>query len=234
MRKFIFYLLLLTAISINAQESYFTIYNFSVEPQNEATVYKLVNDYYSTNKTEGVTVSFYENHFNDNGNNFTHSIVFSGSFDDIGNMYSLGNNDAWNLFLTKVNQHIKEGFSSAMGTSIASYGDVDTSHPVQKYILLHVEDGDAFDAAYKVFNSKHNPDGRITMMGNITAGQSPYGENRWVVNGFKDFKAAIGGANKLLSEQALEERGKGWDEFRSTHGGVTLVRTGLRVLLGQW
>ncbi len=234
MKKFIVYLLFLTAISINAQESYFTIYNFSVEPQNEATVYQLVDDYYSANKAEGVAVSLYENHFNDSGNNFTHGLVFAGSFDAVGNMYSGGNNDTWNLFLTKLNQHIKEGFSSAMGTSIASFGDSSISHPAQRYIMLHVEDGDAFDAAYKAFNSKHNPEGRISMMGNITAGQSPNGENRWVINGFKDFKAAIGGADKLLTEQALAERDKGWDEFRATHGGVKLVRTGLRVLLGQW
>ena len=234
MRKFIIYLLLLTAISINAQQSYFTFYSFSVEPQNEATVYQLVNDYYSANKAEGISVFLYENHFNDSGNNFTHAIVFSGSFDDVGNMYSGGNNDTWNLFLTRLNQHIKEGFSSAMGTSIASYGDFSTSYPAQRYILLHVEDGSAFNTAYKAFNSKHNPEGRITMMGNITAGRSPDGENRWVILGFKDFKAAIGGTNKLLSEQALAAKNKAWDEFKATDGEVRVVRTGLRVLLGQW
>ncbi len=234
MRKFIIYLLLLTAISINAQQSYFTLYSFSVEPQNEATVYQLVDDYYSTNKAEGVIVSLFENHFNDSGNNFTHAIVFSGSFDDVGNMYSGDNNDTWNLFLTRLNQHIKEGFSSAMGTSIASYGDASTSHPAQLYMLLHVEDGSAFNKAYKAFNSKHNPDGRTTMMGNITAGRSPNGENRWIINGFKDFKAAIGGTNKLLSEQARAARNKGLDEFMATNGEVRVVRNGLRVLLGQW
>lgn len=234
MKKIIIYLLLFTAITINAQESYFTIYNFSVEPHEEGTIYQLVNDYYSANKVEGVSVFLYENHFNDSGNNFTHSIDFAGSFDAIGNMYSGGNNDTWNLFLTKLNQHIKEGFSSAMGTRIASYGDTSTSHPVQRYIMLHVEDGDAFNAAYKAFNSKHNPEGRITMMGDITAGRSPNGENRWVINMFKDFKAAIGGVDKLLSEQALAARDKGWDEFLAANGGVRLVRTGLRILLGQW
>lgn len=234
MKKTFIYLLLFTAFSINAQESYFTIYNFSAEPQESETIYRMVNDYYSANKVEGVTVSLYENHFNDSGNNFTHSIVFTGSFDAVGNMYSGGNNDTWNLFLTKLNQHIKEGFSSAMGTSLASYGDVSTSHPAQIYILLDVKDGNAFDEAYKAFNSKTNPDGRITIMGNITAGQSPDGENRWVINGFKDFKAAIGGVNKLMTEQAREARDKGWDEFRANHGGVRVVRTGMRILLGQW
>lgn len=234
MKNIFFYLLLLSALTLTAQESYFTIYNFTAEPQETETIYRLVDDYYSKNKTQGVTVSLYENHFNDSGNNFSHSIVFSGSFDAIGNMYSGGNNDSWNLFITKINQHIKEGFSSAMGTTIASYGDTSTKHPVQRYIILNVDDANAFDEAYKAFNSKTNPNGRVTIMGNISAGQSPNGENRWVINGFKDFKAAIGGADKLMNDKEQAERSKGWDEFRANSGEVKLVRTGLRVLLGQW
>ena len=234
MKKIFICLFLLAAIKIYAQESYFTIYNFTVAPQDVGTIYHLVDDYYKAHKPEGVTISLYENHFNDSGNNFTHSIVFSGSFDAIGNMYSGDNNDTWNLFITKINQHIKDGFSSAMGTSLAHYGDTDTKHPVQRYVLLDVEDTDAFDAAYKVFNSKTNPEGRLTVMGNITSGRSPDGENRWVVNGYKDFKAAIGGDSKLLSGAALDARNKGWDVFRATGGEVRVVRTGLRVLMGQW
>ncbi|HKK12538.1 MAG TPA: hypothetical protein VJ945_06880 [Flavobacteriaceae bacterium] len=234
MKKLLICLFLFLAIKIYAQESYFTIYNFTVAPQDVETIYKLTNDYYTAHKPEGVTVSLYENHFNDSGNNFTHSIVFSGSFDAIGNMYSGGNNDTWNLFITKINQHIKDGFSSAMGTSIASYGDTNVKHPVQRYILLHAEDTKAFDDGYKAFNSKTNPAGRLTVMGNITAGVSPDGENRWVINGYTDFKAAIGGDAKLLSGAALEARNKGWDEFRASSGDVRVVRTGLRILLGQW
>jgi len=234
MKKLLICLFLFLAIKIYAQESYFTIYNFTVAPQDVETIYKLTNDYYTAHKPEGVTVSLYENHFNDSGNNFTHAIVFSGSFDAIGNMYSGGNNDTWNLFITKLNQHIKDGFSSAMGTAIASYGDTSVKHPVQRYILLHCEDTSAFDAAYKAFNSTTNPASRLTVMGNITAGVSPNGENRWVINGYTDFKAAIGGNDKLLSGAALEARNKGWDEFRANGGEVSIVRTGLRILLGQW
>jgi len=234
MKRFFICLFLFAALKIYAQDSYFTIYNFTVVPQEVETIYRLVNDYYTAHKPQGVTVYLYENHFNDSGNNFTHSIIFGGSFDAIGNMYSGGPNDTWNLFLTKINAHIKDGFSSAMGTRIAIYGDTSISHPVQRYIMLDVEDTDAFDAAYKAFNSTTNPDGRVTLMGNITAGVSPDGENRWVVNGYKDFKAAIGGDEKLLSGAAAEARAKGWDEFRANGGEVRVVRTGLRVLLGQW
>jgi len=234
MKRFFICLFFFVALKIYAQETYFTIYNFTVVPQEIETIHRLVNDYYTAHKPDGITVYLYENHFNDSGNNFTHSIVFAGSLDAIGNMYSGANNDTWNLFITKINAHIKDGFSSATGRRIAGYGDTSTSHPVQRYIMLDVEDTDAFDAAYKAFNSKTNPEGRVTGMGNISAGVSPDGENRWVVNSYKDFKAAIGGDDKLMTDQARAARDKGWEEFIANNGGARIVRTGLRILIGQW
>jgi len=58
-----------------------------------------------------------------------------------------------------------------------------------------------------------------------------------VVLGFKDFKSALGGATKMLSGAALDARNKAWDEYMASldsHGGVKLVSTGLRILLGEW
>ena len=52
--------------------------------------------------------------------------------------------------------------------------------------------------------------------------------------GFKDIKTALGGPNKLLSGAALSAREKAWDEFRSSDGGVSVVGSGMRVLLGAW
>ena len=73
MKKLSIIPLLLLVTMLHAQEGYFTMYNFSVAPKNVSTVYQLVNDYYSKNKSEGVSVYLYENHFNDSENNFTHS-----------------------------------------------------------------------------------------------------------------------------------------------------------------
>lgn len=53
MKKIIFAFALFVAFSVSAQDSYYTMYRFVVEPQNQATVYKLVDDYYSKNKPEG-------------------------------------------------------------------------------------------------------------------------------------------------------------------------------------
>ncbi len=234
MKKLCTLLGLFMVFALTAQDSYFTVYNFSVSAEDVSTIYKLVDDYYSKNKPEGVTVSLYENHFNDSGNNFTHSIVFSGSLDAMGGMYGGGENDAWQLFITRVNIHMEEGFSSAMGRRLDGYGDNSTSHPIQRYFLLDSEDTDAFDAGYAKYHSAHNPDGVIVAMGNITAGRSPHGENRWVIQGFKDFKSAMGGSNMLRTDAEKKASDKAWEAYMDSHGGVEVVRSGLRVQLGQW
>ena len=234
MKKLSIIPLLFLVTMVHAQEGYFTIYNFTVAPKNVSTVYQIVNDYYSENKSEGVSVSLYENHFNDSRNNFTHSLVFSGSLDAMGNAYGGGENVSWSLFLTRLNQFIEDGFSSAMGTRIASYGDMSESHPVQRYYILDAEEGDVFEEGFRKFHSKHDPDGIVTMMGNIVLGNSPEGENRWVIVGFMDFKSAMGGAGTLMTEKAREERSKAWGEYMAANGGVRMIRSGLRVLLGSW
>ena len=51
--------------AINAQEAYWTNSYGAVEPTNVDIIYTLMDDYFKTNKTQGVTVGLYENHFND-------------------------------------------------------------------------------------------------------------------------------------------------------------------------
>ena len=120
-----------------------------------------------------------------------------------------------------------------MGRHIAIYGDTDTRYPAQRYYLLNVNDTEAFDAGYNKFHSKHNPPGVLVNMGATIAGSAGT-FNRWVIIGFKDVKTALGGPNKLLSGAALSAREKAWDEFRSSDGGVSVVGSGMRLLLGAW
>ncbi len=234
MKKLLITIFLLACFSISAQEAYFTTYNFTVEAEDVSTVYKLVDEYYSKNKTEGVSVYLFENHFNDSGNNFSHSIVFAGSLDALSGMYGGGQNDTWQLFITRINQHLKDSFSSAMGTRIASYGDMSKTYPFQRYYILDSEDGDAFEAGFRKFHSEHDPEEIVSMMGNITAGSSPEGENRWVILGFEDFRSAMGGTDVLMTDDEKKARDKAWDEYMDSHGGVRMIRSGLRILLGNW
>ena len=234
MKKLLITAFMLAGMAIYAQEAYFSVYNFSVADEDVSTVYKLVDEYYSKNKPEGVTVYLFENHFKDSGNNFTHSIVFAGSLDALSGMYSGGQNETWQLFITQVNQHLEDSFSSGMGTRIASYGDRSATYPVQRYFFLNAEDGDAFEEGYRTYHSKHNPDGVIVAMGNITAGRSPHGENRWVIIGYKDMKSAMGGTDMMRTDAEKAAADKAWDAYMASHGGVTVVRSGLRFQLGTW
>lgn len=232
MKKIIFVFALLIAFSVSAQDSYYTMYRFVVEPQNQATVYNLVKDYYSENKPEGVFVRLFEIHFS--GGDATHSIVFSGSQEALGNMYGGGPNDSFSLFLTRLNQHIKEGSGSGMGRNISLIGKTDVRYFAQRIYLLDVKDTEAFDAAHKKFHSAHNPEGVLVNMGAPNAGMGTGNFNRWVMVGFKDMKTAIGGVNKMLDGDALKAREKAREVLRASNGGAELKGSGLRLLLGAW
>ncbi len=234
MKKLLFSLLVVTAFTVNAQVSYWTNYHVVVAPDEVETVYNLIDDYFTANQPEGVTVAFWENHFNDHSNNFTHSLNFAGSLDAMGNFYGQDGGDAWSLFLVKLNQHIEEGYSARMGTRTAANGDLSQEYPVQKYFIVHAEDGAVWNDAYNKHFKANTPEGSLNMMGNFTSGVSPEGENRWVINGFKDFKAAIGGAGALMSPAEEAARDKSWKEFLKTNGESHLIRSGTRVRMGQW
>ncbi len=234
MKKLITCLLLFTTIVISAQESYWSNYTFIVEPENEAVVFKLIDDYFKAHKTEGVTVSLYENHFHDAENTATHMIVFSGSLDALGGMYGNDGGDAWDLLTARLDHHIKDMSGARMGTMKKAYGETEGDYPIQRYYILDVEDVAAFESSLTKFNTDNKPVGRTVLMGNFTSGVSPEGENHWALVGFKDFKGAIGGASAGLTTEQRAARDAGWKTFQENNGGVRMVRSGLRVRLGQW
>lgn len=234
MKKLLYCLFIFATCAMTAQESYWTQYYVVVEPQEVGTIYKLMDDYFTANPPEGVTVSLWENHFNDPGNNFTHSIGFSGSLDAMGNMYAADGGAAWSLFLTRLNQHIKDGYGARMGTMIAHEGDLEQDYPVQKYFIVHAEDGQKWNAAYMKVLKANTPAGMLAMMGNFTSGVSSDGENRWVLQGFKDFKGALGGPGAMRTDAENAAADKVWDTFLDSNGESHLVRSGMRVRMGQW
>ncbi|HMB64139.1 MAG TPA: hypothetical protein VKN36_13750 [Eudoraea sp.] len=234
MKKLLFCLLLFSACVLHAQEAYWTNYQIVVPPDEVETVYNLMNDYFSANTPQGVTVSLWENHFNDHGNNFTHSVGFSGSLEDMGNFYTADGGAAWKLFLVQLNQHIAKGYSARMGTIAMVHGDTSLDYPVQKYFIVHADDGAVWDKAYAKYSKENLPAGTMNSMGDFTSGVSADRENRWVINGFKDFKAAIGGANAMRSDAEKSANEKAWKTFLDTNGESHLVRSGTRVRVGQW
>ena len=234
MRKLIFISTLFIGLVCGAQESYFTVYNFTVESENVSTVFKLFDDYFTNNKTADVSVSLYENHFNDRGNNFTHSVVFGGNLDAMGTMYSGVNNDTWNLFMARLNQHMKSDFSSAMGRRISGHGDANEVYPFQRYYMLDVDEMSKFTSAHNAYNEKYTPNGQLVSMGNIMLGHGTDGANAWVIAGFKDFKTAMGGPGILRTDAEKKASDEAWVERRANDGDVKLVRSGLRIQLKTW
>jgi hypothetical protein len=233
MKKLITCLMLLTVFALSAQQSYWTNYTFKVAPENESTVFKLIDDYFKEHKTEGVSVSLYANHFHNDENTATHMIVFSGSLDALSGMYAADGGDAWDLLGARLDHHIQDGSGARMGTMKIAYGDTDGSYPIQQYYILDVEDAKAMQEGLTKFNTKHTPKG-VVMMGNITSGISSEGENHWVIVGYKDFKGAMGGASAGLTDKQKAERDADWKTFQDNNGGVRMVQSGLRVRLGQW
>ena len=233
MKKLLLGLLVCMACTLNAQDSYWTNYHVVLAPEEVETVYNLINDYYTANQPEGITVALWENHFNDHGNNHTHSLNFSGSLDAMGNMYAQSG-DTWRLFLVQLNQHVEAGYSAWTGTTTGRSGDFSQEYPVQKYFIVHAEDGTAWDKAHSKHLKASAPAGMMGMMGNITSGVSPDGENRWVIRGFKDFKGAFGGIDALQTPAEQAASDKSWKEFLDTNGESNLVRSGTRVRMGLW
>ncbi len=121
-----------------------------------------------------------------------------------------------------------------MGTRLQAYGDSSQTYPYQIYILLHVENMAKWGPAYAKLNRSTNPPGRLNMMGQFSAGRGPDGANVWVINGFKDFKSAMGGINSMMTPQQKQARDRAWEAFQATEGVVTVVRNGMRILMKTW
>ena len=233
MKKFFTILFLLTFMLVSGQERYWTNYSFIVEPENESTVVKLIDDYFKEHTYEGITVTLYANHFHDQDNAQTHVIGFSGSLDAMGNLYNTAGGDAWDLLGARLDHFIKDGAGARMGEVKRTYGDADGDYPIQRYYILDVEDAGAFSSSMDKFNSDQPPKG-VVVWGNVTAGSSPEGENYWVLVGYKDFKGAIGGARAGLTDDQKASRDASWKTFDETNGGVRMVRSGLRIRVGKW
>ncbi len=233
MKKSILLLFLIFTMGLQAQTEYWSSYNFVVEPQNVQTVYNLVDSFYKANKPAGVSVRLFENHFKDAGNSYSHCIVFSGSLDALGGMY--GNSSAeFDLFLSRLNQQIKNGYSSSMGHGVGSYVGGEGPFPFRRMFLIRAENPTAFEAEFKKFNAKHNPNGRMIFLGRINVGNSDEGETHFIITGFKTFKAAIAGVMDLIPAAERDAWGKAWAESNQAGGGSDMISSSMRILLGEW
>ena len=227
MKSFSLILLLISQFSFG-QTRYWTSYNITIEPENVEAVFNLFDHYFKLNPTsEDLNAYLYENHFRDNNNNYTHSFIWAGSLEEIGEQYAPKQNSAWELLITKVSQLIKETHSATMGDNIVNIGE---NKPIQRYFYLDVKDPEKYLMAFKK-SLKFRPKDQQTLLGGFSAGRSPDGETHWVIVGFDDMKSAMDpGAYRRSNPEAK----KSWDEYRKNRGNSRLVRSGLRILMGIW
>ena len=226
-KHFILLMSLVSTISFG-QTRYWTSYNFTVKAKNVDAVYKLVDDYFSSNPTtDDVNAYLYENHFRDSGNNYSHSFIWAGTLDGMGKQYSPKEDKDWELLLTKLNQLVDESHSATMGNTVVNEGD---TKPIQRYFYVDVDEPQKYLTAFKKYQ-KYRPKNQQVLLGGFSAGRSPDGESHWVIIGFDDMKSAMDpGAYRRNNAQAQ----KAWDEYRKNRGESKLVRSGLRIMLGNW
>jgi hypothetical protein len=92
-----------------SQTNRWSAYAVKVAPENEEMVVKLIDDYFSNNKHEGVTVSLYAIMFTAADLNFTHELIFSGEAEAMAKLYSPEFGDtSWQLFSSKMNSFVDE------------------------------------------------------------------------------------------------------------------------------
>ena len=234
MKRFILLFTLFTSISYG-QIGYWTAYNFNVKPGSEETVLNLFKQYFGSNDLpKGITVTLFENHFKDPERNYSHEVVFNGSLDAMAEQYSRLPSDKWLLFLEKVNRHT-ESHNSFMGEIDAAFASGNASEfPIQRIYSLNVNNYGKWIDAWKNLNSKYNKPDRLTFAGNFKAGHKYENGNAWVVNGFRDFKGALGGHDKLPSKYSQQEYQKAHADYREKNGGTKGVRGFLRIMLATY
>ena len=227
MKKLLLLSLLVTSVAFS-QTRYWTSYNFTVETQNEATVYKLVDEYFKANpSSENVNAYLYENHFKDHGNNYSHSFIWAGTLEGMGSQYSPRQDKDWELLLTKLNQLVDSSHSATMGNTVVNEGE---TKPIQRYFYVDVDEPQKYLTAFKKYQ-KYRPKNQQVLMGSFSAGRSPDGESHWIIIGFDDMKSAMDPGAYIRNNAQAQ---KAWDEYRNNRGKSRLVRSGLRIMLGSW
>lgn len=230
--------LFLISLNLFAQEHYWTAYNFSVEGKDTETVAKIANDFFSNpgSKADGVTVYLFENHFSDDDNNFTHSVVFRGTLDAMGNQYSATGGVAqekFQAFQTKIGQFAK-AHSSSFGKELVTLSNSSSNetYPVQNSRFLKVTDPAKFAASWKKMEETIGNYSE-SVLGEITSGVSPSGATHYVLRSYPNFKAALKGTERPTDKVKLDAYNAFLNETYAA-GIVESVRTSTRILLGKW
>ena len=211
-------------------------YGIKVAPENEEIVVKIIDDYFTNNKIEGVTVSLYSIMFTAADLDFTHEVIFSGEGEAMAKLYEPGFQDtAWQLFSSKISNFADNVFSG-QGWRNFNFGD---TNPFQLVITFkgNWEEINKWMAMENKLNEKYPKDFRSFAAGGINVGGPSNEASHWMVTGWKtyaDYNENWNNTLKFREQNPAFVKEKDKIEKDIDYSDVEFITKTMRVLVKQW
>ena len=239
MKKTFILLALLIANSIYSQtkvttDEHWSAYAISVQPQNEETVFNIIDEYFSEHKLDDIRVMLFSILFADQSMvEATHEIVFVGNSDSMSKFYSPMNfTTEWNLFSSKISNFIDKTVWALNGRGLASTGPDPTEivYPYEQILNWGPErDIQKFRKAWVELNKKHERTDRSAVIFTITSSAD---HKCGVVLRYPSYKAMLTSNAEYAKNNPSWQ--KDWQTYLKENGGGQITRNFSRILLKEW
>tara|TARA_B100000282_G_C31597663_1_gene428659 strand:+ start:55 stop:774 length:720 start_codon:yes stop_codon:yes gene_type:complete len=239
MKKTFILLTLLIANSIYSQtkvttDEHWSAYAISVQPQNEETVFNIIDEYFSEHKLDDIRVMLFSILFADQSMvEATHEIVFVGNSDSMSKFYSPMNfTTEWNLFSSKISNFIDKTVWALNGRGLASTGPdpTDVVYPYEQILNWGPErDIQKFRKAWVELNKKHERTDRSAVIFTITSSAD---HKCGVVLRYPSYKAMLTSNAEYAKNNPSWQ--KDWQTYLKENGGGQITRNFSRILLKEW
>ena len=239
MKKTFILLAFLFANSIYSQtkvttDEHWSAYAISVQPQNEETVFNIIDEYFSEHKLDDIRVMLFSILFADQSMvEATHEIVFVGNSDSMSKFYSPMNfTTEWNLFSSKISNFIDKTVWALNGRGLASTGPdpTDVVYPYEQILNWGPErDIQKFRKAWVELNKKHERTDRSAVIFTITSSAD---HKCGVVLRYPSYKAMLTSNAEYAKNNPSWQ--KDWQTYLKENGGGQITRNFSRILLKEW
>jgi len=239
MKKTFILLTLLIVNSIYSQtkvttDEHWSAYAISVQPQNEETVFNIIDEYFSEHKLDDIRVMLFSILFADQSMvEATHEIVFVGNSDSMSKFYSPMNfTTEWNLFSSKISNFIDKTVWALNGRGLASTGPDPTEvvYPYEQILNWGPErDIQKFRKAWVELNKKHERTDRSAVIFTITSSAD---HKCGVVLRYPSYKAMLTSNAEYAKNNPSWQ--KDWQTYLKENGGGQITRNFSRILLKEW
>ena len=239
MKKTFILLTFLFANSIYSQtkvttDEHWSAYAISVQPQNEETVFNIIDEYFSEHNLDDIRVMLFSILFADQSMvEATHEIVFVGNSDSMSKFYSPMNfTTEWNLFSSKISNFIDKTVWALNGRGLASTGPDPTEvvYPYEQILNWGPErDIQKFRKAWVELNKKHERTDRSAVIFTITSSAD---HKCGVVLRYPSYKAMLTSNAEYAKNNPSWQ--KDWQTYLKENGGGQITRNFSRILLKEW